>query len=268
MKLKSYFNPTRDSRLSQTVEVRLATDAAPNAPFVLLGDLIHEEGDNASGHQKHSVSHAIFAHVQEQVFLKHELQDMQRIRITTGGAFKLLNRIMVDPGVTRNYVGAEHTVTVTLDPTGATTNGVKFKFSNPSLVTVLANTGNGVIKFKSLMKGELLLEVTVDNIYQTIPFLFSEELQPISPPVVAVESVTIAPTSKSLVVGATQQLTPTVLPANASVKTVTYVSSTPAVASVSSTGLVTALTVGSTNVTCSTTDGAKTAICAVTVTAA
>ena len=97
MKLKSYFNPTRDARLVQTVEVRLAADAAPASPFVLLGDLIHEPvDDNLSGAQKHDVSHVIFQHVQEQVFLKHQIQDMQRIRITIGGAFKLLDRVFVD----------------------------------------------------------------------------------------------------------------------------------------------------------------------------
>lgn len=29
MKLKSYYNPTRDARLTQTVQIRLAADAAP-----------------------------------------------------------------------------------------------------------------------------------------------------------------------------------------------------------------------------------------------
>ena len=32
MKLKSYYNPTRDARLTQTVQIRLAADAAPALP--------------------------------------------------------------------------------------------------------------------------------------------------------------------------------------------------------------------------------------------
>lgn len=85
---------------------------------------------------------------------------------------------------------------------------------------------------------------------------------------VSVASVTVSPTTKSLVIGATQQLTPTVLPANAANKAVTYTSSVPAVASVSVGGLVTALTEGSTVITVNTTDGNKTATSAIAVTAA
>lgn len=85
---------------------------------------------------------------------------------------------------------------------------------------------------------------------------------------VSVSSVTVLPATFSIAVGATQQLTPTVLPANASNKSVTYVSSVPAVASVSATGLVTALTEGSTVITVNTTDGNKKATSTVTVTAA
>ncbi|KOP38747.1 hypothetical protein AKO67_08785 [Flavobacterium sp. VMW] len=85
--------------------------------------------------------------------------------------------------------------------------------------------------------------------------------------VVAVTSVTLSPTTSTLLVGATQQLTPTVNPSNATNKAVTYSSSNTAVATVNSSGLVTAVAAGSATITVTTQDGAKTATCAVTVNA-
>lgn len=84
---------------------------------------------------------------------------------------------------------------------------------------------------------------------------------------VAVSSVTLTPSTLSLVVGGTSQLSFTVLPADATDKTVTF-SSSNANATVSSTGLVTAVTAGSATITVTTTDGSKTATTAVTITAA
>ncbi len=85
--------------------------------------------------------------------------------------------------------------------------------------------------------------------------------------VVAVTGVTLSPTTASLLVGATQQLTPTIAPATATNKTVTYSSGNTAVATVNASGLITAVTAGTATITVTTQDGAKTATCAVTVSA-
>lgn len=87
-------------------------------------------------------------------------------------------------------------------------------------------------------------------------------------PVIPVASVTIAPKTASIVIGATQQLTPTVLPANANNKAVSYASSAAEVATVNASGLVTAVTAGSATITVTTTDGAKTDTAVITVNAA
>lgn len=84
-------------------------------------------------------------------------------------------------------------------------------------------------------------------------------------PVVAVTSVTVAPTSATLNVGATIQLTPTVLPSNATNKSVTYSSGNTGVATVNASGLVTAVSGGTATITVTTVDGNKTATCALTV---
>jgi uncharacterized protein YjdB len=82
---------------------------------------------------------------------------------------------------------------------------------------------------------------------------------------VAVTGVSVSPTSASLSVGATQQLTATVSPANATNKNVSWASSNAAVATVSASGLVTGIAAGTATITATTQDGAKTATSAITV---
>jgi hypothetical protein len=80
-----------------------------------------------------------------------------------------------------------------------------------------------------------------------------------------VTGVTVNPTNVSLTsVGATQQLTATVAPANATNQTVTWSSNNPSVATVSTSGLVTAVSCGTATITVTTQDDNKTATCTVT----
>ena len=87
-----------------------------------------------------------------------------------------------------------------------------------------------------------------------------------APATVAVTGVTLLPTSATLTLGETETVTliPTVLPAEATDKSVTWSSSDEAVATVTD-GVVTAVAAGTATITVTTTDGAKTATCAVTV---
>ena len=78
-------------------------------------------------------------------------------------------------------------------------------------------------------------------------------------------SVTLNKNSTTLEIGETEQLTETVLPSNATDKSVSWSSSNASVATVSN-GLITAVSQGSAVITVTTTDGAKTDTCAVTVT--
>ncbi|MBP3038068.1 Ig-like domain-containing protein [Bacillaceae bacterium Marseille-Q3522] len=83
-----------------------------------------------------------------------------------------------------------------------------------------------------------------------------------------VTGVSVTPATANLTVTGTQQLTPTVSPANASNKNVVYSSSNEAIATVNSSGLITAVAEGSATITVTTADGSFTDTCAVTVTAA
>ncbi|WP_330207527.1 phage tail tube protein [Pseudomonas sp. AM14(2022)] len=86
-------------------------------------------------------------------------------------------------------------------------------------------------------------------------------------PFVPVTSVAVAPTTASIVVAATRQLTASALPAEAA-QNVTWSSSAPSVATVSSSGLVTGVSAGSATITAtSVSDVTNTSTAAITVTA-
>jgi len=103
----------------------------------------------------------------------------------------------------------------------------------------------------------------------TIPLYVNDVLVYGSTPtpgvVVPVTGVTVTPASDSLQINGALQLTATVTPSNATNKTVTWSSNTPAVATVNSTGLVTALAQGSATITATTVDGNFTGSAAITV---
>ncbi len=83
---------------------------------------------------------------------------------------------------------------------------------------------------------------------------------------VKVTGISLNTNSISLPMGSTQQLTATIAPADATNKTVTWSSSNPSVASVSSTGLVTGVAVGGPITITATSSNGLTATCQVTVT--
>jgi uncharacterized protein YjdB len=90
---------------------------------------------------------------------------------------------------------------------------------------------------------------------------------PVSAPgssTVLVTGVSLNKTTTSLATGATETLTATITPSNATNKTVTWSSSNSTIASVSN-GRVTAVALGSATIYVTTADGGKTASCAVTV---
>lgn len=82
---------------------------------------------------------------------------------------------------------------------------------------------------------------------------------------VAVTGVSVSPTSKSIIVGQTFTITPTVAPAGATDKVVSWTSSATSKASVTSAGVVSGVAAGSSTITCTTHDGGYTATCATTV---
>lgn len=82
---------------------------------------------------------------------------------------------------------------------------------------------------------------------------------------IPVTGVSVSPTSATISVNGTQQLSATVSPSDATNKSVTWSSSNTSVATVSSSGLVTGKTAGTATITVKTNDGNKTATASITV---
>ena len=87
-------------------------------------------------------------------------------------------------------------------------------------------------------------------------------------PTIAVNGISLNTNTLNLATGASSQLTATVLPTNATNKSLTWSSSNPSVASVSNSGLVTALSSGTSTITATTQDGGFTATAGVVVASA
>ncbi len=83
--------------------------------------------------------------------------------------------------------------------------------------------------------------------------------------IISVESVTLSDNAKSVEIGRTYQLTATVLPSNATDKSVTWTSSNEAAATVSASGLVEGVAEGEATITVTTNDRSFTDACAITV---
>lgn len=118
----------------------------------------------------------------------------------------------------------------------------------------------------SVLSGDPTVIAYADIFDKAFYTLVSTGAGEVSPPtIIKVESVTLNATTKSLNKTETFQLVPTLTPANPTVASVTWSSSNTAVATVSNTGLVTAVGGGNANITVTTVSGLKTAACAVTV---
>lgn len=150
-------------------------------------------------------------------------------------------------------VGGAAKVTAAVSPDNATDKGVIFTSSNNTVATV-DDQGN----VKAMGAGSATITATARDgkgANSSIVIKVEEE----------VTGVTLSPASKTLKVNETAQLEATVLPATASQK-VNYTSNNDAVATVSDTGLVTALKEGTAIITAAATDGSgKYATCTITV---
>ena len=102
------------------------------------------------------------------------------------------------------------------------------------------------------------------NTYVTITYAGKTATQAITVTNVAVTGVSVK-ASTTIEKTKTETLTPTITPANATDKSVTWESDNPDVATVSAAGVVTAEAVGTANITVTTVDGGETATCVVKV---
>lgn len=167
-------------------------------------------------------------------------------------------------GVTLNkivlqlYTGGSETLKATITPANATSKYVTWKSSNPAVATVDAN---GKVTAKSLGMADITV-TTKDGGY-TATCRVGVVRRPAGD--VSVTGVTLNKTTLKLGKGASETLTATIAPTNATNKKVTWTSSDEAVATVDASGKVTGVANGTATITVTTEDGGHTATCAVEV---
>ena len=164
-----------------------------------------------------------------------------------------LNKIVLEL-----YMGGSETLKATIAPANATNKYVTWTSSNPAVATVDAN---GKVTAKSLGMADITV-TTKDGGY-TATCRVGVVRRPGGN--VSVTGVTLNKTTLKLSKGASETLTATVAPTNATNKKVTWTSSDPAVATVDASGKVTGVANGTATITVTTEDGGYTATCAVEV---
>jgi hypothetical protein len=155
-----------------------------------------------------------------------------------------------------NAVGSTGTAVATVVPANATNKNVTWTSSATGVATV---SSTGVVT--PVSSGTTNISVTTVDGGFTVTCVVTVTNQP-----VAVTGVSVQPTTMNLNAGgSTGTVVATVVPANATNKNVTWSSSDPGVATVSSTGVVTSVSSGTANITVTTVDGSNIAICVVKV---
>ena len=146
-------------------------------------------------------------------------------------------------------------LTATIYPTNASNKTVAWTSSNPAVATV-SSTG---LVTANVSGTTIITATTTDGTNLSASCEVTVSIVPVS-------SISLNNTSLTLDVNDTYQLVESILPNNATYKTVMWTSSNPAVATVSSSGLVTPIAPGNTVIIATTTDGTNlSASCQVTV---
>lgn len=166
--------------------------------------------------------------------------------------------VTVTPATATLSVGATQQVTPTVAPANATNKTVTYSSNNTGVATV-----NAAGLITAIASGTATITVTTQDGSKTATAVIT-----VNSSNVAVSSVSLSPGSATLAVGGTQQLTATVLPSNATNKSVSYASNNTGVATVNASGLVTAIANGTATITVTTSDGNKTSTAAITVSTA
>lgn len=149
-------------------------------------------------------------------------------------------------------------MTATVLPNNATDKGVVWSTSDEAIATV---STAGVVTAVKAGTATITATTKVGAKKATCTVTVTN-------PVVNVVGVSLNKATTSIVKGSKETLTATINPSNATDKTVTWTSSAEAIATVSTTGEVTAVSAGTADITVTTKSGNKTAKCTVTVTEA
>lgn len=162
--------------------------------------------------------------------------------------------VTLTPSTLSLQAGASSPLTATVAPATATNKGINWRSSNPAVATV--NSSGGVT---GVANGSATITATTQDggfIASSVVTVGSVVVQP---------QISISPATATVGIGTTTILTAALVPANVPTP-VTWTSSNPAVAQVSTTGVVTGVSVGVATITARRSDNGLTATSQVTVT--
>ncbi len=162
--------------------------------------------------------------------------------------------VTISPGSKSLFVGETFELTATILPNNASNKNVTWTKSNNGVINI---SNSGVIT--AIGVGTSVVTVTTADQLKT-------SICNVTVAFMNVSSVSLNATSRSMQTGDTFQLVASILPTNASNKNITWSSDKANIASVSNSGLVSGLTVGSANITVRTVNQSRTAICKFTIT--
>ena len=152
--------------------------------------------------------------------------------------------------------GQNFTLQAMLSPSNATNKEVTWESSDAGVAAV---SKDGVVTAKKAGKATIVAKAADESgKYASCVVTVTEVKKEVT-------GVTLNKSSLNLGVGGSEVLSATVLPADATNKQVTWLSSTPSVATVSQSGVVTGVKEGTAQISVITADGSKTAICSVIV---
>ena len=169
---------------------------------------------------------------------------------------KKVTKVKLNKTSVTMYTTQTYTLKATVSPSNASNKKVKWKSSNSKIAKVDSKG-----KVTALKKGKVTITCTAQDGSKkkaTCKITVNNKVN--------VKSVKLNTKAVTLVKGKAYTLKATVSPSNASIKNVTWASSNTKVATVNSSGKVTAVGVGTANITVKTKDKGKTAVCKVTVT--
>jgi uncharacterized protein YjdB len=166
--------------------------------------------------------------------------------------------VSITPGNVQLSANGTSQLSKTISPANATNQNVSWSSSNMGVASV-SSTG---LVTAGTTSGNATITCTTASGSKTATSIVTVSAA------IPVVTVSITNPNSTLSIGATSQLTKVIGPVNATNQNVTWSSSNTVVASISPSGLVTALAAGNTTLTVKTADGSKTATSLVTVTPA
>ncbi|MEX0274400.1 MAG: Ig-like domain-containing protein, partial [Flavobacteriaceae bacterium] len=160
--------------------------------------------------------------------------------------------VSISPTSDTLEVGQTTNLTATVEPANANNTDISWSSSDTDIATVNANG-----RVTAISEGSATITVTTDD----GDFTATADITVVIP----VTGVSVSPTSSTLEVGQTTDLTATIEPSNATNTTVSWSSSDSDVATVDSNGKITAIGSGAATITVTTEDGDLTATADITV---